>query len=407
MIKINLTPGFSLEFTSKVLTILLLIIQSCGIRFVDGQGTFLTVVVLFLSRSGFNEMKKRDLINLIVIFSFLVFSALINDGFPFGKLIFQFGLILEAYVFLLSYRRNYRDLISDFYKTLSIIFVHAALGYLVYFLISGTFSSTSAFGYPYQTFALLFYVTEPLNGFARNTGILWEPGLLQLMMNIFLFYCIQRDKPYWLLVLVVVTVLTTSSTTGYFNLGLNYLYFIYHNFKRNRKAVISLIVITIVFSSSIFFISDNIGDKLSGDNTSGLARYRDYLIGVQLISESPILGHGLFDREYLISKSFVKTIESNVFTKEYLDISEQMSGGFTNGLLAFFSWYGIPIGLATFYFFFRNKFLTGGFLERLFFFLIISTTLASEPITYTAFFLIFPLSFLVFPKHVSTLSNKR
>jgi hypothetical protein len=115
-------------------------------------------------------------------------------------------------------------------------------------------------------------------------------------------------------------------------------------------------------------------------------------LGVELIKEKPILGHGLFDEKYLIEKGYTRKIEENIFSNEYMDVSGEMGGGFTNGFLGLFVSYGLPFGLITYIFLFRNRFCRSTILERLVLSLIILISMVTEPIFYTPLFLIFPLS---------------
>jgi hypothetical protein len=400
--------NLSVNITLKVIIFILIIIQSCGIRFISGQGSILVIVVLFLSRKGFKFIKIHDILFLIVLFLILSFICFLNPSFSFKQLIFQVSLIIEAYIFLKCYEGNFKALYTDFFKALHVIFLHSLIGYLFYLIIPSVFVNVS-FGYSYKTLGYLFFVTQPIGGQVRNTGLLWEPGLLQLMLNLYLFYAIKTSRAFWTLILAVFVIITTFSTAGFITLGLNLILFIHHNYRINRKLVLRLLIIIFIMSGSLVFVGDNILDKFSGENTSGLVRYRDYLIGRELISEKPLLGHGLYDEAYLKSKKYTRNIENNLFTSEYFASSEDMAGGFTNGFLALITWYGIPISIVIYTLFFLNYFVDHSVFNKIIYFLIVSFSLISEPITYTVFFLMFPLSFIVFyrseNKGVKTTNN--
>ncbi|RZL69655.1 MAG: O-antigen ligase domain-containing protein [Pedobacter sp.] len=390
--KISLSKYTSLNINLRIFTFLLIIIQSCGIRFFDGQGTVLALVILTLSYNGFKYYTQKNVLITLGIFLLLFLIKILNPlSFDINKLIFQLILILEAYVFLLQYKNQYSwKILSDFYDALKIIFLHALLSYLLYLLLPFLYTETQQFGYPYRSFLNIFYVTN--DDVPRNIGLLWEPGLLQLMLNLFLFIAIQKDKPIITLFIIVLVIFSTISTTGFLGLAINYLFYIVSNYKTKKQNVFILILLPILFSGSLYFIWDNIADKMGGENTSGLVRYRDFLIGMDLIREKPLFGHGLFESSYLLSKSSIGFIEANIFSNEYLDISGDMGGGYTNGLLAIFCWYGIPLGLLIFYGFYKNKIIYSTGFKRLCFSLILLFTFISEPITYTAFFFLFPFS---------------
>jgi len=242
----------------------------------------------------------------------------------------------------------------------------------------------------------LFFVSVKGGSLARNTGILWEPGLLQLMLNLFLFYSIIHKKSLLNICLVILLIITTFSTSGFvillFNIGL----FIFGRTDNKARLLINILYGILLTAALYTTMSSNIIDKVGGENTSGLIRFRDFSIGLELIKEKPILGHGIYDSEYLLSKSYVQHIEAMIFTEGFLEISGDMAGGFTNGLIAIFTWFGLPVGCILYYLLYKNKFVGNNGFQRSVFFAILCFSFFSEPITYTSFFLLFPLSVIVF-----------
>jgi len=389
-------PGTSkrshfVNFNLNIFIMLLIIIQSCGIRFFDGQGSLLGVIILALVfYKGVNKFNKADQLILVSVVTFLIISGIIHREIPVSKTLFQAVLFAEAFFFLKTYSNH--QFVRDLYDTLTLVFLHSIIGYCLYFIIPWLFVSIDYSG-RYLTLGNLFFVVEPISGsIKRNTGICWEPGLLQLMMNIYLFYSIRAGKSIRLILSICVVIITTFSTAGFLIIGLNYIYFVIINYYKKTYQVILSLACLLVFSGVLFIIRDNIADKLNGENTSGLTRYRDALIGYSLLKERPLTGHGLFDKKYLLSKGYVRSIDSDIFSKEYIEGSGDLAGGYTNGFLGLFNWYGIPVGLYLFYILFKNRFVSQITYERIIFFLILCITFISEPITYTSFFLLFVLS---------------
>lgn len=379
----------------RAITLFLIIVQSCGIRFFPGQGSALAAVVLFFSIPGFKKLQHKDLLFLLFVGLVIVFSNLVNGTFLFSKVVFQFILIIEAYAFLLLYS-NAATLLKELLLVLKGIFIHAVIGYLLYLLVPFLFQPVSFSDYEYKTFSYLFYIANS-EGLPRNTGICWEPGLLQLMLNLFLFFSIRNKSSYLLLLFIILTILSTASSTGFILLGLQYVYFLFVHVKSKKKLLIAVFFTLLAFIPAAY-IQHNLSNKFSGTNTSGLVRYRDFLIGYELIKEKPLLGHGNFSGEYLTSKPYVSNIEMNIFSEEYLSSSGELSGGYTNGLLGLLCLYGLPLGLGAYFMLYKNKIIGIGLNGRLLFFLILTLTFVSEPITYTAFFLLFPFSNFVYKK---------
>lgn len=396
-------PGSGL----RVFTFFLIIFQSLGIRYFEGQGFILSAIIIFLSNKGFRFFKKSDLPIFFLIVSYLLFNKILNnDSFSFSACIYQISLVISGYVFLLQYRNPLYAgrLLEEFFIALKWFVVHAIVSYIAYLLVPKLFKPI----FLNQTLLGIFYVSQSTFGkFQRNTGLAWEPGTMQLIANLFFFLCVKLKKKTSQLVLGCICVITTFSTAGLLLLLLNVFYYFLTNIRRINPFLILMLFCGFV-TMVLPIIVANSSEKLNNDNTSGLARQRDILIGIDLIKEKPLLGHGFFDTKYLATKGYASQIEGSLFSDEYLDTSGSFSGGYTNGLLGLFCWYGIPVGLITFWLFYKNKIVGDNkFLERLVFALIFGFSAMSEPITYTSFFLIFPFSYLIFKREKSKVNNKR
>jgi len=380
-------------YNLRVLTFCLIVFQSIGIRFFSGQGIILSVLIMALSHKSFKLLTSKDCKILIISFIFLLICKIANPSFSYSKLIYQYSLIISIYLFIIQYRKQPDSLQPEFFIVLKLFTLHAIIGYLLYLIIPGQFQNFSIMN---KSLFYFFYVSSgDFMGLPRNTGLFWEPGVFQLAANLYLFYCIKFKKNNYQILIAGIAVLSSFSTVGLLIMVLNILYFIYLKFKSRKISLfnISLLIIAVVFFIPI--LKGNAVDKMDGENTSGLIRLRDFNIGVELIKEKPILGHGVFDTEYLNSKTYVSRIESEILSEDYLDISDEMSGGFTNGLLGLIAWFGIPVSLFLYFLYFKNKFVSNDSVERLIFCLIPLLSMLSEPIAYTSLFLMFPFSYLI------------
>lgn len=383
-----------LILNKRVFVFCLIIIQSIGPRIFQGQGIVLSIVIVLFSINGLKHLTYKDILLLISSFLFLLTCKLFNPSFSYSNLIYQFSLIFSICLFLVQYKKRINQLQKDFFTTLRILIYHALIGYIVFLLLPSYFKPvTNTIN---NSFYYIFYVSEgDFMNIKRNTGFFWEPGVFQLAANLYLFYCIKFNKKIFHLIISSLAVLSSFSTTGLLILSLNFGFYIYTTIHLNKKIFknVFLPICLIILLTPIFFA--NISDKVGGKNTSGLARLRDIYIGIELIKEKPIVGHGIFNSSYLKSKGYVYSIENDLFSKEYLESSGEMSGGYTNGLLGLIAWFGIPISLLLYFYFFKNKFVNGFFVERLWFCTIPLISMISEPIAYTSFFLMFPFSYLI------------
>ena len=166
-----------------------------------------------------------------------------NTSFDIESLIFQIVLVLTAYLFLIQYDDE-EILMADFYESLRIIFYNAIIGYALWMLIPNAFSQIKLSEIKYMSLIHLFYVADTNNyGSYRNNGICWEPGLLQLLLNLLLFFTIKNSKSHGFQFLIALTIITTGSTTGLLLLGLNYIFFIIRN--KNTKTIPTILSIYI------------------------------------------------------------------------------------------------------------------------------------------------------------------
>ncbi len=317
---------------------------------------------------------------------------LLNDNYNTQMFFYELLLIVTTFLFVKNYKGNYHVLSLDFFFVLRLFVIHSMLGYLTYLLLPGYFKIDINLN---KSFYYVFYVSNgEFLGLSRNTGLFWEPGVFQLVANLYLFYCIYFKRSTKEIVFALISVVSAFSTTGFYILIINLVYFLFvqKHFVRINILNILILIAGIVFLNPL--IKANTDEKMSSENTSNLVRLRDLQIGFELIKERPIIGHGLFNSQYLLEKGYTRRIEQNLFYDSYTDLNGNMSGGYTNGILGFFGAFGIPIGLIFFFYYFRNRLVDGSFLDKFIFSLIPLVTMFSEPITLTSLFMLFPFSSL-------------
>lgn len=387
----------------RILTFCLIIFQSVGIRFFNGQGIVLGLIILTLNFSKIKLINARDFRFFLIAVIFLILSVLLNSSFSFVSFVYQILLLLSALLLLVQYKGRSHFLQEEFFIALKFFAIYTALGYVIYIIQPNAFQIKIGLN---RSLSYLFYVSySSFAGIRRNTGPFWEPGVMQLIMNLFLFYCIKFKRSLYLIILGVLLVVSSFSTTGLFVVSFNFLYYIYMKYRSRQIRLFHILGVIFLLSFFIPILNQNANEKLDNQNTSALVRLRDFQIGLDLIKEKPILGHGVFDADYLSSKRYVRSIESDIFTEGYLEDLGDMSGGYTNGILGLIAWYGIPVSLLLYYFFYNNNFIGKDRIERLFICIIFLVSMISEPIAYTSLFLLFPLSYWVLKFDINRLAK--
>lgn len=176
---------------------------------------------------------------------------------------------------------------------------------LAFALVSNPYDWTTPFGYS-------IYYTWGINGTinVRNSGVFWEPGafvgFLIVGMLFLLYGKTQCRHASSKMLILVVTLLTTRSTTGYIVLVFMMLamyrdlMFLFTGGKNN--SVFGLIVgaVVVVASVSIVVSSGNIADKMNGvsylgdgyTNESAEIRFADVTSSLQLSAQAGLMGFG-------------------------------------------------------------------------------------------------------------------
>ena len=168
-------------------------------------------------------------------------------------------------------------------------------------------------------YGTLFYTYRGVYAGFRNNGIFTEPGLYQMVLNAALMielyfpeYLEMPKKHYTIsILLLIITILTTGSTTGYMSLGIIIVGFLVKRNtdilnRRARRYVIGIIVVVLIFliinnsmrgTDSILniFVFSKFNEMQSFENASGNARLSMMNVCGEIIKNNPLalfLGSG-------------------------------------------------------------------------------------------------------------------
>lgn len=186
---------------------------------------------------------------------------------------------------------------------------------------------------------------------SRNCGPFWEPGAFAIYLNmaIYLGFLLKR-RGYLSIVsilILIIAVITTKSTAGYFILLLNLLYALKH-YKRVRQLrliiVFALSMVALWSWRSVPFLSEKVSEQIYRynhlrDNEFSNERLGALKFDLHYIKKHPLIGNGIHettryaDHEYLIGESL----------------------GHSNGLSNFFAQYGLVFAALIAFLFFRGS----------------------------------------------------
>ena len=376
------------------ISMLLIILQSCGIRYFQGIGFVLLFIIILLNIREAFKFNTNDWLIIFIASAVFVFCSLKAPS----KVFFYHEMsFFAAFLLIKSYSDKPDGTFqTEFYNVIKFIIINAFVGYLIYLVLPFIFIY-KRWNYGYVTLGGIFnltgsYIYKPY--LLRNCGLLWEPGLLQMFVNMYLFLSIIYHKANLrVFALSLFLLLTCNSSAGYIILAVILFYYFFFYQKISLKYLLLVSIIGSLLSSIIIY---DLREKFIGSkSTSGSARARDWTIGADLISSRPILGHGFVDEAYLVKNSIIASIEDEFFTNVFLDDYGLMAGGYTSGFCMFIFTFGIPIALFIVFNFLKTK-LAYNFMSRLFFCSIILLTMLSEPISDTPlFYFIFLTGFML------------
>lgn len=327
---------------------------------------------------------------------FLQMLLLPNNLLSFQYITYSFHLLT---IFLILYycKLTNMDFANVLYKVLIVIMWYSVVSFLLWFPLKSLLVYVDVGGIGYDTLLYLFYYpltsvggpivkwkTVELFGvqlFVRNMGFLWEPGILQIYMNLLLFLSINYFKNIKYSLLSILVILTTWSTTGIMIMFLQLAMFFVKNIKKRKIAKFLPILLMVGFFIG-YILQHNLNEKLTGDRQgSAIQRQLDTLATSYLIMDHPFFGIGLDSRNYY-----------NMLAKTNVSISglgSQKRATVSNSLLYLFVFFGIPLGLFMLYAMYRQTLLPK---SRNIVFVIIIISCMTEPVLLFPFFTFFMMN---------------
>lgn len=324
---------------------------------------FLSIIFVIKHHVRFNSLRLKYL---ITIFSFWCLGAVLKYGFGIignYSIITSFYLfyaILVAYIHVIVFRESLFPLYEHVIYIISfisiILWCFAVLmpGIATPFFRSLPLADYSHYG---NHFLYLFTWMDPAkgqvaNGLIRNAGCAWEPGRFAVMIcfAICLQYLRQgiKVKGNNKLFILVLALILTQSTTGYFIFFLITFFFVLKlNSVWSFIAFLLLLILVYILISSIDFLGEKIQMQTDfsnvffdlenriaqtenlygkGEYSFSLERFPAMYFELQNVIHDPILGY-----TQMREKSFF-----------YNEISTNCS--LTGGLVKVIGWFGLFLG---------------------------------------------------------------
>jgi hypothetical protein len=398
------------KYTDNLL-VLLLVFTGGGLLFVFNRNlmyyvfTAMLVIILLLN---FYKL-KRELTNSIVFTTISILSLFIINFFfavseqSLDKYLYYLTVILSSVLFYVHFKNNRGNQIFLLRLNfiLKIIFLHALVNFIAYFFVNDQLFEINSEYYSCKTYNYLFYyASDEINlsvmnlfgvEFCRNQGLFWEPGVLQIYLNLFFFlqaFILKQNR--WLL-LIGFVILGTYSTTGILILIGQLVYLFIQRFNENK---LFLPIIFLSFIPIYFVFSINVEEKLRGNRVfSFQKRLFDFTQPLFIAASHPLTGVGLdLDQFQKLRYEFYIDTESLELINETLGVSLKAAGtsaGSANSITFLIAAMGFPTGLLFVFMFLRQKIINE---YRLIFYFIVFTSVMAEPLFLRPFFFVFIIS---------------
>ena len=392
-----------------VIFMLILILSTGGLLFVFNRNIastlflgFILVVLIFME----DKWKKTIVNSMLLTFSILVVLGSINYFVveveqTVNKYLFHLLTVTLSTLFLFHFKNNRtsQQLIRSLYVALGLIVFHSLFNAIAYFFVKNNLIIITSEYHECETFMnIFFYATDRASAslygleFCRNQGLFWEPGVLQVFLNIFFFleaFIIKKRKS--LLLLTAVVILTTYSTTGLALLLIQSAVYLFNEFKTNKWLVpfVFLLCIPVYMIFSL-----NVEEKVKGEKESSFQkRYFDLVQPLFIAFEHPLIGIGLdleqfqkMRQEFYFSSTSLNSLQEQVGVESTVTSTDK---GSSNSIMFLFSAMGFPTAILLLYMFFKQQIIKE---KKWLWILIMIISVMSEPLLLRPFFFLFIVS---------------
>lgn len=298
------------------------------------MAAMLIASILLLTRAHHPKISAQNIRLTLLLTTALLLTSFVNpqNGIHINDIVIWlcnigYVLVLQSCIGYQTYMRLYTKVMLAEAAISLISFVIGDLLSLPLPLLHYEVSSVNGFYLtPYFT---LGWLNIPV--FHRNAGMFNEPGSHQIFLNFALLFLMSdetrmgmsKKKYRWAIALLIVTILSTLSTTGFICLGVVLLTVAFRI--KGRKMARSIKMAAFIGLILLFVIESATGvveSKIIGRNSGGsfYTRWNDTFSGFEIGLESPIAGQGVFSerKAEILLKHRVQNI-SNGFAAFVMD----------------------------------------------------------------------------------------
>lgn len=315
--------------------------------------------------------------------------------------LFVGAAIVSALLVLSNYIEGGYKFFYDFSR-LCKGFMYLTLFSVPIMIFASSFFIPVKFGYTsFETFGGLMWFS-PVGGPSlfdgyRYTGIVWEPGIWQIFLNLNLLYALIEKRSNLQIFLACMASIICFSTTGFIVLGATIiLYMVFSGRNFNFRIILVPSLMGIIM---LPFIIENFSIKVVYDAMgSGTTRIADFFTGAAVLLSNPILGADV-ETAVASNNDLIAEIKQSFWRGNYYDgaFENYMKVANSNGYMIFLLDWGLPLGIPLLLNLFRTN-LTPNSRFNIICILIILISMSAEAISRTSFFYFFILAAIFIKK---------
>lgn len=350
--------------------------------------TFLIIIAFIYNRRGKLPKKSPDAIGVFVLYSFINFliCGFFWNETSYYNLYFT-NIAIFVMAFLVCKSISYNDFIIYFENVILVFATVSLIGYFTDFFgflpsrnIEGTFSYRT-----YYIYNVLLTNTE------RNCGFFWEPGMYQgILISAIVLLILNKEKfqfAYLRIILLVATVISTYSTTGYALLLAVVVLFFLHSIESKSRLLANVLIWVMVI---ILLLASNTGLIMDWFVT-----YMPSVVTDKIVNRDVSYNTRMFSMVYDFILAFryplgVGRLQLSRLVNEVAMEMGTLIAARTNTIGTAFVHFGLVGGVIYLYIWIKGIFgRKGSFAEKLLVFVIFMTIINTEPHMYTLLFNIF------------------
>lgn len=289
--------------------VILLMILSSGTVYFYMQNGKITISIFFIVSFIHYIYRKTEVIkfnikSVVCICTYIIINTLLNykNNINYEEVVILLIFTVGSY-FVIS-AISFKDFKNVY---INIIVVLSVISLILYFMVSYKLVETNITYIQGKRHMMYLFNNFGWNVlFGRNSGMFWEPGAFQILLNIALIFMIDDSLKERVVkkkaiknIIIILTIISTKSTTAYLIMAILFIYYIYKgNYFRGRRKYLYPCIIPIVFIILITIINSSVvADKFDNNNMSFNARNNHIRISMDIIKQKPILGFGCGSRD--------------------------------------------------------------------------------------------------------------